>query len=343
MPVTRLAFRIDLVQLLLLFVVSAAIDVGTDWIRFGPDARFSWLGAGGEVYTTGVMLLSAAALSLLFRQHELALAIPVLALASYPVVQLVHIAPYAFPDFESRTGPTTTAAFEIAMAAWSIVVLVRCVFVALAPPGVHRLLRSLVGGLVLAVPIALAPLLAPNGNWWQSRSALVDGRYPNPASEAVLAAQQVLLDDALSNLDDETSGETDLYFVGFVGDARDDAYVQDMQAARRAMDERWDMRDRSVALVTSPATLLDTPIATVTHLRETLKEIASAINLEEDVVMLYFAGPSAADGKLDVTLPPLELLPLTPGTLRALLDESGIVWRIVVATFFFNSSKPSEP
>ena len=61
----------------------------------------------------------------------------------------------------------------------------------------------------------------------------LDPRYPNPASEPVLAAQQDLLDDALSALDDETPGVTDLYFVGFAGDARDDVFRKDVQAARR--------------------------------------------------------------------------------------------------------------
>lgn len=329
MPVTRLAFRIDLAQLLLLFVASAAIDIATDWVRFQPDARFSLLGAGGEFFTMSVLLLAAAAQSLLFRQRSLALAIPVLALAAYPINQLVHIAPYVFPGFERWAGSMSTGGFEIATAAWSVAILVRSVAVALVPA---HLARALAGGLMLAVPIAFASLLMPSTNWWHPGSAPVDGRYPNPGSEPVLAAQQVLLDDALSQLDDETPGETDLYFVGFVGDAREEAYRQDMQAARRAMDERWDMRDRSISLVTSPPTLLDTPMATVTNLRETLKEIAAAINPDEDVVMLYLAGPSTADGALDVAAPPLELLPLTPAVLRALLDEAGIVWRIVVVS-----------
>ena len=329
MPVTRLAFRIDLAQLLLLFVLSAAIDIATDWVRFQPDASFSLLGAGGEFFTMSVLVLAAAAQALLFRQGSLALAIPVLALAAYPIYQLVHTASYVVPAFEAWMGSSATRALEIAMTVWSVAILVRSVAVALVPA--HRA-RALAGGLMLAIPIAFASLLMPSANWWHAGSEPADGRYPNPASEPVLAAQQVLLDDALSQLDDETPGETDLFFVGFVGDARDEVYRQDLLAARRAMDERWDMRDRSISLVTSPPTLLDTPMATVTNLRETLKEIAAAINPDEDVVMVYLAGPSTGDGALAVAAPPLELLPLTPTVLRALLDEAGIVWRIVVVS-----------
>ena len=186
--------------------------------------------------------------------------------------------------------------------------------------------------MMLAAPIAFATVLLPTATWWQTPRRVDRQPLPESGIGTVFAAQQTLLDDALSDLDDENPGRTDLYFVGFLGDGHDDAYRQDMLEARRAIDERFDMRDRSIALVTSPATQLDTPMATVSHLRETLKEVAAAINPDEDVVMLYLAGPSRSDGSLDVALPPLELLPLSPAALRTLLDEAGILWRIVVVS-----------
>src|SRR5437660_6298633 len=332
MPVTRLAFRIDLVQLLRLFVASAVIDIATEWIRLQPDARFSFLGAGGEIFIMSVLLLSAALQAVVFRQRALALAIPVMVLAAYPAIPLVHVALQMVLAFRARNGSWVPDAFELAVSLWSALVLIRVIAVALVPAQPHRVVRILAGGLMLALPVAVAPLLIPTQAWWHSLSAPISGRYPSPASEPVLAAQQTLLDEALSNLDDESPGKTDLYFVGFVGDGHDDDYRQDMLAAQRAMDEHWDMGGRAVSLVSSPATLLDTPIATVTNLRETLKEVAAAINPEEDVVMLYLAGPAARDGTLDVYLPPLELLPLSPAVLRTVLDESGIVWRIVVVS-----------
>jgi Peptidase C13 family len=73
-------------------------------------------------------------------------------------------------------------------------------------------------------------------------------------------------------------------------------------------------------------------MATVTNLRETLKEIAAAIDTNEDVVMLYLAGPSDRDGSLQANLPPLELVPLSPAVLNTLFDEAGIVWRIVIVS-----------
>ena len=131
MPVTRLAFRIDLGQLLLLFAFSSALDIATDWIHLGPDARFSWQGAGGELFTIGVLLVAAAAQALMFRQRALVLASSRAGAGGLSDFQVVHIAPYAYPAFESWAGPVAAAGYEIAMAAWSVAVLVRAVAVAL--------------------------------------------------------------------------------------------------------------------------------------------------------------------------------------------------------------------
>jgi len=51
---------------------------------------------------------------------------------------------------------------------------------------------------------------------------------------------------------------------------------------------------------------------------------------EEDVVMIHLASSGTRGGRLDVVLPPLDLLPLTGPVVRGLLDEADIKWRIVV-------------
>src|SRR4029453_14013072 len=181
MPVTRLAFRIDLAQLLLVFAFSTVIDIATDWIHLGPDVRFSWFGAGGELFTIGVLLGVAPAQGLLFPPRALAPAVPWLGLASYPISQVVHIAPYVFPAYETWVGPIVAATFEIVMAAWSVAVLVRAVAVALV--GRYRVWLALAGGAMLAVPIAFSSLLMPTATWWQAGGGGVGSRYPKQAGE----------------------------------------------------------------------------------------------------------------------------------------------------------------
>ncbi len=330
--VTRLDFRIGIAELLLLLVVSALLDLGGDWVHYGPGGQLWWFGAGAELFGAGSLLVCAALLSLGLRRAWLALAIPVIALSAYPVIQIAHTLSVAVPTLPDAFEDVRTV-FDFAVLLWGFAVLIRVVAVALAPDARAVWPRAIAGGLLLALPLLFSGQLMPNASWWQSGGAAeVDGRFPNPASEPVLAAQQTLLDDALSAIEDARSGQPDLYFVGFAGDAHDDAYRADVQSAQKAMDERWDTRERSIALVNAPSTLLELPMATVTHLRETLNELAAAINVDEDVVMIYLTGPSDKEGNLGVSMPPLELAQLSPSTLRSLLDEAGIRWRVVVVS-----------
>src|SRR5206468_2735190 len=107
---------------------------------------------------------------------------------------------------------------------------------------------------------------------------------------------------------------------------------------QRVMDERWNTSGKSIVLINNPRTLLDTPIATVTNLRATLKEIGATINPDEDVVMVYLTSHGSADHVLEIALSPLELAQLTPAALRTLLDDAGIKWRIVVVSACYSGA-----
>ena len=143
---SRLAFRIDLAQLLLLFIVSASIDFGVDWIVVGEDARFTWLGAGGEFFSAGLLILLAVVQALLFRERALALAIPVLAYAAYPVIQVAHALPGFVPALFARLPTWADDVFDIALRVWALALFIRVVAVALGPAPRHRRLYAVLGG-----------------------------------------------------------------------------------------------------------------------------------------------------------------------------------------------------
>src|SRR6266542_4474202 len=322
LPVRRLSFRIDLAQLLLVFVFSALVDIAGDWIRYGPDARFSSLGVGNELSTLGLLIAVAALIAVVRRRASLALALPVIVLASAPLIQTAD----AMLTFVGRVIdiPQFAASWlAYVVPVWFVAMIVRSVWIAFEGEGRRSLLGAIIAGAALAAPTWLAPALFPSLPWWQaeSSSSAEAGAGATPVSELVQAAQQQLLDDALGALADERPGVTDLYFVGFAADAGEPALSDDVLQAQRVMDERWETRGRSIVLANHPETLLETPFATVTHLRETLREIGAAIDTESDIVMIYIAGRGVAAG-VDVAHPPLDLLPLSPSTLRALLDDA---------------------
>lgn len=328
---SRLDFRIDYTQLLLLFALSAAIDVAGDWFRAVPPRSFSWLGGGAELYAAGLLLLTSALIAVLNRQRPAALAIPVIALASLPLVQAIHYIPYVL-----RAGgefPEGVLLAEYAIVLWIVLILVRSVALAFSPLPAFGWLRAIGGGLLLAAPIWVGDALLTGEPWWRGHQDEVAAPSDmNAGAEVVLAAQSFLLDHALEHLQDERPGRTDLYFVAFAPNARDDAFREQAERAQQVMDARWDTDGRSLVLVNNAQTLVTAPFATVTNLRETLNEIGEAMDTDDDVVMLFLTSTTAAGGKLAAQQPPLSLVELGPAGLKQLLEDAGIKWRIIVVS-----------
>jgi hypothetical protein len=329
MRVSRQSFRIDAAQLCLAFILSAAIDNAADWIRYGPDVVVDWSALGAELAALALLVMVSALLAWLFRQPALLLALPIVALVSLPLVQIVNVGPALLAAVPAMPGEFPTWAWYFVVT-WFCVVLWRSVHVTLEPDP-RRLARSIGGGLALALPLFVPTGVFPEASWWTARSsapAAVDAT--NPVAEPVLALQRDLQEQALGAIVDHTEGAADLYFVAFAPDGAGAAWRPRIEQAKRLMDERWRTEGRSIAYVNDASLLTEAPMATVTHLREALEEIAGAIDPDEDIVMIYLAGRSNADGSMLVSLPPLGLVQLSGAGLAHLLREAGIRWRVIV-------------
>lgn len=332
MRVDRSAFRVSVTQLVLIVIVSAAIDIDLDWMRAAHEARFSILGLHGELFALGLLTLSSAVIAMLRRDRDLYLALPIVILASFPAIQLVHALP-DLPGTRVAVADVARRFFEYAIFAWMALLAMRAVYVCADPHRLRRRAFAIGAGLLVIAPIWFAPLIGPLDPWWREYDpGQSDRDAMSPASEPVLAAQDFMMDRALDQLDDERPGVTDLYFVGFAPDARRSGFVADVVSAQRAMDEHWHTNGRSVVLVNSPRTVAERPFATITHLREVLLQIGDLIDADDDVVMVYLAGSSGRDHTLTAVNPPLELIGLSPQGLKQLLDAAGIRWRIVVVS-----------
>jgi len=332
MPVERVAFHVSVAQLLLVVILSAAIDIDADWVRASHGSRFSILGLHGEIFALGLLALTSALLATLRREGEMYLSLPIVVLASFPVIQIAHVLP-DLPQASGIVSGPMKAVVEYAILAWMFVVAVRAVYLSTDQARSRRRAFAVVGGALLIAPLWFAPLIGPLDPWWREADAApANGDAINPASEAVLAAQEFMMDRALDSLEDERPGVTDLYFVGFAPDARRAGFLADVDNAQHTMDERWNTHGRSVTLVNSPLTVADRPFASVTHLRKVLLEMGDIIDADDDVVMVYLAGSSGDDHSLTAVNPPLELVSLSPQGLRQLFEAAGIRWRIVVVS-----------
>jgi hypothetical protein len=163
----------------------------------------------------------------------------------------------------------------------------------------------------------------------EEREAQAEGAL-SIVQEEVFHRQQTLLDDQLDALAPERPGETDLYFIGVAPYASQDVFVREMTTVRALFDDRFGTRGRSLVLANSPASLADTPIASVTQLRYALAEIGRIMNPDEDVLFLFISTHGDSGHALAFELDPLALEPLTPTALARMLHDAGVKWRVIV-------------
>ena len=193
-PIARLAFRIDLVQLMLLFLVSAAIDLGRDWLRTDSDRVFS----------------------LARRRHRILRRRPVslpdrLAGAAVPAAEIgvdaggdhalraagIAISPRASAAAAHRGAAGMGHHRKHASSMWIVAVFFRCVSLSLAPATKWRFPRALFGALLLSLPIWFSTFLAPNDPWFAKPSQAPQMEGLNAGLGAGSGAQSFLLDNLL--------------------------------------------------------------------------------------------------------------------------------------------------
>jgi peptidase C13-like protein len=156
-------------------------------------------------------------------------------------------------------------------------------------------------------------------------------------AQRTLRAQQGLLAASLAGLSAQRPGVVDLYFMAFAGTSTQDVFMKEVRSAQALFDRRFDTRGRSLLLVNNPRTVTELPVASNDNLRAALAGVAGKMNVEEDILFLYL---TSHGGKhvFSVHFPELGLADLRDTELRAILDRSGIKWRVLVISACYSGS-----
>ena len=196
--------------------------------------------------------------------------------------------------------------------------------------GLARLLRMAVACLILAgSTIANAQPPTQQAEFWSSLFG-VD-------REQTLSAQPELLAAGLAELLPQRPGVVDLYFVAFAGTSTQDVFMKEVRSAQGLFDQRFDTAGRSLLLVNNPRTVNDLPVASNDNLRAALTGVAGKMNVEEDILFLYLTSHGGRH-VFSVHFPELGLADLRDTELRAILDRSGIKWRVLVISACYSGS-----
>ncbi len=227
--------------------------------------------------------------------------------------------------------PALRVVLGYAFIAWGLAASLR----ALLAFGGWQGARTVAAGGVLVALFAGFLEVMPRAELWVRHDAEAEraaAAAPSIADERLFHRQQKVLDEALARLAPERPGVEDLYFVGVAPYASQDVFARELASVRKLFDERFGTAGRSIALVNSPETLGDTPIATATSLRAVLESIGRTMNAEEDVLFLFITTHGDERHELAFELPPLTLQQLTPTALARMLADSGVKWKVLVVS-----------
>jgi hypothetical protein len=149
---------------------------------------------------------------------------------------------------------------------------------------------------------------------------------PDPLDQAQLA-------QALSALRPQRPGISDLYVLGFAGDASDPVFRNEVLYLRQMFSRRFDTPGHAVALVNAPDNLdahRYAPMATYDNLYDSLARIGALMDRDEDILLLFASTHGTEDHTLYVDAGPDGYDYITPEDLRQALDDAGIVHRVIV-------------
>jgi len=241
--------------------------------------------------------------------------------AAMPALLLVHFALMRASD--SRRWHTVVA---VVVAAWSLAIAA-------------RVLRQVAGGPSMMRIAAGCAVVA--GGWLVPMHAVAETKvwfgFPDrtetkaaPDLAGYFLEQADRLHATETTLLPERPEIEDLYFLGIAAHGGEDVFSSEVRAARALFDRRFDTAGRSLALVNDPVDR-SLPAASIASIRHALRAIAARMNRDEDVLFMFVTSHGSDEG---LAIRPSNRIAnsevLAPMQLRALLDASGIRWRVLV-------------
>ena len=150
-------------------------------------------------------------------------------------------------------------------------------------------------------------------------------------SQEVFETQQALLAASIQAIVPRAPDRINVYGIVYAPYSQS-VFVRESTMVRNVLQDRFDAAGRVVQLVNHPSMTASTPWATHKNLAEAVRAIASKMNAQEDVLVVYLTSHGGSDFKLASSHWPLDVQDLTPVMLRTMLDEAGIVNRVIAVS-----------
>lgn len=293
--------------------------------------EWSWFAVPSAVFHLVLLLIAAVVSAAALGRREDVPRILLAGILAAAVIDVLFTGLVTAVQWVGRGSETLAWRFGWVPGAW--LALSIATYAARSVPRSMRRLGVLVASLVLvAYPLAN---VYRERTVWQVRYDPDDTqsyRAGGVAGEDIFYKQPVLLAQELKAIQPGTKGVIDLFFLGMAGYGSQDVFMREVNSVAGIFRDRFGTDGRTVRLINNPKTLLDTPVASKTSLKQALKRISDVMDKDEDILVLFMTSHGSEKHIFTLQLWPMNFHEVDPATLRSLLDESGIRNRVVIVS-----------
>ncbi|MCQ8102964.1 C13 family peptidase [Methylomonas sp. SURF-2] len=332
LPYDSRAFVVSLGSLFQLVLLDLLAIGLVDYIDALPAAEFNRYGLSRYFATTLLTLTGVAVISQMILQRASLLRLLVMVCSVQFIIHVLYFSAWLSVErFWPDAGGMMWAMF-LAAVAWLMTALfgiLRRMYRQPAPSALFLL------SIYALFSFALSGLLPYQRLYYQAETAdeaAASQTADNMDVEEVYYRQPALVGNALAELAPRSPARTDLYFVGFAGQAEEQVFTNEVSFARDLLDRRFQTAGRSLLLLNNAASVADTPLANRHNLEAVLQGMAERMDRQRDVLFLFLSSHGAQDQSLSVSFWPLGLTDLKAEQVKAMLDKAGIRNRIIVVS-----------
>lgn len=332
-PCSLSDFKINPNQLVALLVLDLLLNISLGYFFAAPESAFVAYALPTYSFDIFVSFLLVFLIAKLWKKPDLFLTVNVVLLSLSPVTNALN--------YSDRYLETGTADIDPYYNWWMLVLVIyNLAMVWRASYIASGRLKSIAAAIMLSFIISGGLQTHYFGDYqafWspaeeEDSQQDVWAEYRAMDAETLMYRQPEMLASALRTLKPQHEHRSDLFFVGFAGYATEDVFSKEVNFAKDLLDRRFGTQGHSINLINHLETRETLPLANGTNLAATLKRIGQLMNRDDDVLVLYLTSHGSEDHALAVSFWPLQLNDITPEKLRAMLDDAGIKWRVVIVS-----------
>ncbi|MEM6998471.1 MAG: C13 family peptidase [Pseudomonadota bacterium] len=329
LPIRLWSFKGDFLQICLLLIVSLSLSLLYDYYDTAPDNYFNPYGLSYQSLLYLSFFFSLALISVLnSRQRDLGKLI-ILFLSIVPIIWLGSVCLLTIAEHQTYLDEyQSNWVVFITYSIWYLLVVARLIkryfYLSVLPTIAYVFLYALFN----FSPLFLLPT---EPLWYPLQTSNQNVTLPSKVDvEKIYYSQNTLLNENINNLIGGNEGITDLFFIGFAGDADEDVFMNETNSAKAIMDDRFNTFGRSLVLINNSKTVENIPLANGHNLKTSIKKIAELMNTDEDILVLFLTSHGSEDHYLSANFPPFKLNNLNGDTINNALSATDIKWRIII-------------